>query len=97
MEEKNEKEAKRRTRSLAGLHNYQAVFGSPAGKKVLWDLMKKSRFLVSTFDSCPYKMAFNEGARAAVVEILGKCNVDVKRLENMMKEEQGRDDDEIIV
>ena len=43
--------------------DYEMVFGSPAGKRVLKDILVGCNMYRSSFTSDPYNTAFNEGAR----------------------------------
>lgn len=65
------------------LSAYKEVFASPAGKKVLYDLMKQFNVLDSTFSSDANEMFFNEGARTVVLRIFKTINVDPKQLEQL--------------
>lgn len=43
---------------------YLAVFGTPAGKAVLADIMANCKLMATTFNVDPMRMAFSEGARS---------------------------------
>ena len=69
-------------RLLATVADYQATFGSPQGKRVLRHLIKSHGFLHSSFvEKDPYSMAFNEGGRNAIIQIINKLKLDIKRIE----------------
>lgn len=50
--------------------DYQTVFRSEAGGRVLRDLMLRSCIWEQTFDPNPHVAAFNEGRRAVVLGIM---------------------------
>ena len=50
--------------------DYQTVFRSEAGERVLRNLMQRSCIWEQTFDPNPYVAAFNEGRRAVVLGIM---------------------------
>ena len=50
--------------------DYQTVFRSEAGERVLRDLMLRSCIWEQTFDPNPHVAAFNEGRRAVVLGIM---------------------------
>lgn len=80
MDDKNS--GKQRKRGLASIKNYQIVFGSEAGQKVLWDLMKYSGMLQSPIELNPNEVLFKEGKQDMVRHILNKTKVDIKKLED---------------
>lgn len=61
---------------------YKRVFGSPEGKKVLYDLMDRNHVVATHKGDI-----FQEGRRAAILEIMYFCNISVKQLDEMMKGE----------
>lgn len=67
--------------------NYQAVFTGPVGREVLWDLMEIGHIVNPVFSTDPIEMAFNEGKRNLVLQILKYTNVDLKKIDEMIKEE----------
>lgn len=68
------------------IHNYQAIFNGEIGRAVLWDLMEASGVLRPVFSKDPYEMAFNEGKRNLVLQILTYLDVDVKKFDEMINE-----------
>lgn len=85
------KEKTENQRLLATLADYQRTFSTPHGKRVLRRMMKESGMLSPNFvEGDPYGTAFNEGKRAAVIEILQRTKVDLRDLEKRLKE---RDED----
>lgn len=93
------KEDARVKRRIARLHDYQTVFESVEGRRVLADLMDASGFLqINYVPSDPTGTAFNEGKRAIVVEILKNLKVNVRKLEQRYSEAiQDADTGEIIL
>lgn len=71
---------------------YEKVFASPEGKKVLWDLMKVSGFLSSSFQPTkPHTVEFNEGQRNMFLYVLTKVNTTPDKLFQIMKEGEDYD------
>jgi len=65
--------------------DYQTVFNSEAGQRVLEDLKKTCFYYSPTIDAEPHVMAFNEGQRATMLHIETKIKlsvVKIKELEN---------------
>jgi hypothetical protein len=88
-EEKNKVRAKR---VLATITDYQIVFKSEHGRRVLWDMMKHSGMLSpSTINGDPYATHFNDGMRSMSLYILQKLNTNAEQLEQMIK--GGHDED----
>lgn len=54
---------------------YRDLFDSPAGTRVLEDLMARFNVFGTVFDPSPYATAFNEGQRAVVIYILEQLRV----------------------
>lgn len=50
--------------------DYEIVFGSDEGKRVLNDIVASSFVLDTTFDEKPSSLAFNEGMRNGALRIL---------------------------
>lgn len=73
-------------RYLGSIEDYKIVFESEHGKRVLYDLMQKHNVLKSTFSENPHEMAYKEGQRKVILDILSTIKFDVKALENEMKE-----------
>jgi len=92
----NKKEVRGHSATIA---EYQQVFDSGSGKKVLRHLMRNCGMMQPSLDmkDCnPYATAFNEGRRAVVIEILQKLRIDLKRVETEIMEQPEGDDDVII-
>jgi hypothetical protein len=64
-------------KTVQRLADYQKVFGTAEGKRVLNDLMDTHYFASSTFDPCPYKTALREGERNAIIRIFALLKIDV--------------------
>lgn len=65
--------------------DYKIVFGGEKGKKVLYDIMKNSGALQSSFSpENPHITSFNEGQRSVWIEILRKLKFNPERFEKMM-------------
>lgn len=74
-------EEKVRTRSMASIVNYQTVFETHIGKKVLWDLIKHSGMTDFSPSMDHGELAFREGKRDVVTYILNKLKTDAKKME----------------
>ena len=72
------------------MESYKAVFTSPRGRHVLWDLMKEHHILMPTYESKGpqdvNKMLINEGERAVVLRILKMLDLDVKQFRKQIEE-----------
>lgn len=65
--------------------DYQKVFNSEEGQRVLEDLKKTCFYYIPTIDVMPHVMSFNEGQRATILHIETKLKlsaVKLKELEN---------------
>ena len=94
MSEK-EDAVKKRTRSLANFAEYQKVFSSDNGKKVLWDLMKHCGMLgTSHVPGDSHSTAYNEGSRTVALYILTKLNTNINLLEKRINAEIKREEDQ---
>ena len=71
--------------------DYQAVFESPKGKQVLYDLMKTHWIMSSHPYSDPYANAFHEGERNVVLRIMTKLEIDPIKLRNNIQEGKQND------
>ena len=79
---------KRGQRKLDILTSYQAVFDSEAGKAVLYDMMKTNGMFTTTFNENPYTMAFLEGRRSFIADLLVLLGKDVNSIHKAMKEQE---------
>lgn len=71
---------------LATVQDYKNVFESESGKNILYDLMKSGFFLNATFSDNIYEMAYREGRRSVILNIIGALNMDIKTLEKEIRE-----------
>lgn len=67
--------------------DYNKVFSSEEGKRVLKDLMKVCSADAITFDKDALTMAFNEGNRAVYLHIKTIMEMDIEKLEQMNQEQ----------
>jgi hypothetical protein len=65
--------------------DYQAVFNTESGKRVLYDLLKQHNVLQSTFDKDPNVHAFKEGERNTVLRILTILKMDAVQLDQLIE------------
>jgi hypothetical protein len=92
--------AKGSNRRYATHADYQQVFGSDVGERVLWHLMKSCGMLVPTMSMTKpdaLAMAFNEGRRSVALDILRAVSMDIKKLEKLMKKQQQGEQDEALL
>ncbi len=61
---------------------YKQTFGTPNGKLVLFDLMNRN-FILNGHSGDVHK----EGQRAAVLDIMKKCNISIEKLDELLKGE----------
>jgi hypothetical protein len=66
--------------------DYQTVFNSEEGQRVLEDLKKTCFFYSSTIDSTPHVMGFNEGQRTAMLHIDTKLKLSVLKIKELQNE-----------
>jgi hypothetical protein len=81
-------EGKKSQRKLDILKSYQDVFDSPQGKEVLHDMMKTNGMFSTTFNENPYTMAYLEGRRSFVADLLVLLGRDVTQIHKAMKEQE---------
>ena len=73
---------------VAKVIDYKNVFGSEEGKRVLYDILKISGMLVSSYDENLNTMAYREGQRNLALTIFHKLKVDVKQLTKFIEEQK---------
>lgn len=80
-------------RGVALLKDYQRTFGSPSGKKVLYDLMKNHYVLSSTLIGWQRaeEVFIREGERNVVLGLLTKLKTDAEAFEKMLEQEAERE------
>lgn len=81
-------EGKKTQRKLDILKSYQAVFDSPHGKEVLHDMMKTNGMFSTTFNENPYTMAYLEGRRSFIADLLVLLDKDVNQIHKAMREQE---------
>lgn len=87
---------KEQERALAKIADYQQVFNTSAGQRVLHDLVKNFLLVNPHVEKDPYSSAFNAGAQSVVQTIIQKLKYDIKKVTEMLKEhEEGVDDESI--
>jgi len=70
------------------LQAYQKVFDSPEGKMVLHDMMKSNGMFDSTFHEVPHTMAYLEGRRSILTDLVKTLNKDTEVMYKMFKEQE---------
>jgi len=66
--------------------DYQSVFATEAGIRVLEDLKVKGYEKTTTYHQDARQHAFTEGGRAFLLDLLNMLSVDVTKLEQQQKE-----------
>ncbi len=66
-------------KKLDQVASYQALFNSPDGKKVLYDLMQVHHVIGSTFSKDTNEMMLKEGERNAILRILNILKIDPQK------------------
>lgn len=79
-DERVDKEAAKRDKRLAYVRAYKRFFESDDGRFVLWDMMKSCKFRQSTFASNAQEMAYNEGRRSVILDILKITETDERAI-----------------
>lgn len=82
---------------LATISDYQQVFNTPAGEKVLHHLMKVCGIMqTSVVVGDTQGTAFNEGKRSVAIHILSQLKIDLRKLEQQIRQPYQGDFDAII-
>lgn len=70
------------------IQDYKLTFGSPHGKRVLYDLINACNVLNTSFvANDPYASIYKEGRRAVVCGIMTKLSIKAEDLERLLKGE----------
>lgn len=83
---------KRIQRKVDTAKTIQKIFDSEDGKLFLYEMMKSTKFFSTTFDKDPMQMAFNEGARSVIVNLLDILKLDTAELLKQVKEQDKIDE-----
>jgi hypothetical protein len=70
------------------VEDYKRCFGTPSGKRVLFDLMSRGHILNANYTGDPNSTLFNEGTRFLVTHILKVLNIDSKKMMSLMKKQR---------
>lgn len=91
------KEKKPADRILAVMADYQRTFATPHGKRVLRRMMKECGMMEPSYVALdPQGTAFNEGKRAAVLEICNRLKMDLRAIEHQLTEKDEEFDTDYI-
>ena len=80
-------------KEIKKIQAYKKMFGTPEGQVVLRDLLRNGGFFTGTFNESHSVMAFEEGRRSIVMEILRTTQVNVDEIINefnRMEKENGQ-------
>ncbi len=66
--------------------DYQSVFNSEEGQRVLEDLKQTCFYYSPTIDAMPHVMAYNEGQRNVMMHIETKLKLTAQRLKELTHE-----------
>lgn len=70
---------------LATIADYQQVFGSEAGQRVLTDILYDCGIISSSYvQGDPHSTCFNEGRRSMGLKILEKIKIDMMKLKQQI-------------
>lgn len=75
-------------RKEAIIRAYKRLFDSDDGKVVLQDLAKSCNFSLSSFDSDPYRTAYNEGVRSVILRLFDILDTDLEIIIQLLKREK---------
>lgn len=78
--------------SLKLKHDYKEAFSSPAGQRVLADIMRRAGVTRPQFDSDPEKARFLEGHRHLAHSIFRMVHASDEPLLKLITEEQNKQD-----
>ena len=68
--------------------DYQSVFNSEEGQRVLEDLRKTCFYYTPTLDQMPHVMAYNEGQRNVMLHIETKLKLSAVKIKELQNERQ---------
>ena len=78
---------------MAKVADYQQLFNSDVGKRVLQDLIRTFLLTNPHVNKDPYSTEFNAGAQSVVQTILSKIKYNIKAVTEMLREQEEGDDD----
>lgn len=97
MDKKKVQLQKARTRVLKKVRAYTDIFDTPAGKEVLYDLLKEARVFHTEYDKDPSFFIFKEGRRDIINYILSQLKWNEAKVLNFFSQrEQEESVDEIF-
>ena len=70
------------------LDSYQKIFSTEDGQMVLYDMMKTNGMFTTTFNENPVTMAYLEGRRSFISDLITLLGKDSKQLHKLMKEQE---------
>jgi hypothetical protein len=74
--------------------DYETVFNTPEGKRVLADLARRHGVFETVFvQNDPYHTSFREGKRAVIVDLLRYLNVSVAEFQKLERLNDRTDDE----
>lgn len=71
---------------VAKVSDYQTVFTSEQGQRVLWDMFSNHHMMSSTFNKDPMTMAMHEGERNVILRILSLTKMDAAKVQKLIRE-----------
>lgn len=82
------------SRLLAVLADYQKTFSTSHGRRVLRTMMKECGFMEPNFiEGDSHATSFNEGKRAAVLDVCNKLKMDLRKMEAEIATREPEDSD----
>lgn len=82
----DETSKKLQRKAIAKVSDYQKLFATEYGKRVLYDLISVHHIMNPTFDKDPLAMAMNEGGRNVVLRILKILKTNPEKLKKLIEE-----------
>lgn len=100
VDPKAEREAGKRDKKLAYIRAYKQFFETDSGRYVLWDMMKQCHFRGTSYSPNPQEMAFNEGRRSVILDILKITETDERKILDFFQKSiehlEGDEDEDFI-
>ena len=94
------KEAAKRDKKLDYIRAYKQFFETESGRFVLWDMMKSCKFRQSTFSANAQEMAYNEGRRSVILDIIKITETDERAIleffQKSIEHLEGDEDEDFI-
>lgn len=84
--EVDKRQLARAKRQALKVNDYKTCFSTPAGRRVLYDLMMNCHFQSSTMAKDAHDVIFREGERNVVLRILTQMNTSIEKIKTLIEE-----------